>query len=43
MHNSTQGAYALRRCGYATDSGYPGKLINIIERYGLDKLDKQKI
>lgn len=43
MHNSTQAAYSLRRCGYATDSKYPGKLINIIELYGLDKLDNQKI
>lgn len=43
MHNSTQAAYALRRCGYATDSGYPGKLIYLIERWGLDKLDNQKI
>ena len=43
MHNSTAAAYALRRCGYATDSKYPGKLINIIEQYDLDKLDNQKI
>lgn len=43
MFNSTSGAYALRRCGYATDSKYPGKLIDIIERYNLDKLDEQKI
>lgn len=43
MFDSTSGAYALKRCGYATDSGYPGKLIYLIERYGLDKLDYQKI
>ncbi len=43
MHNSTAGAYALRRCGYATDSGYPGKLIYLIERWDLDKFDNQKI
>ncbi|QSX04853.1 glucosaminidase domain-containing protein [Sedimentibacter sp. zth1] len=43
MFDSTSGAYALRRCGYATDSGYPGKLIWLIERYNLDKLDNQKI
>lgn len=43
MFDSTSGAYALRRCGYATDSKYPGKLIYIIDRYDLDKLDEQKI
>lgn len=43
MYNSTWGAYALRRCGYATDSAYPGKLINIIDLYGLDDLDLQGI
>ncbi|CAK7042301.1 glucosaminidase domain-containing protein [Tissierella sp.] len=40
MHNSTQGAWALRRAGYATDSGYPIKLMNIIKQYKLDELDK---
>lgn len=43
MYNSTAAAYALKRCGYATDSGYPGKLIFLIEKWGLDELDKQKI
>ncbi len=43
MYNSTAAAYALKRCGYATDSGYPGKLIYLIERWNLDELDKQKI
>ncbi len=43
MYNSTWGAYALKRCGYATDSGYPGKLIKIIKDYGLDKLDIQTL
>lgn len=43
MFNSTWGAYALKRCGYATDSGYPGKLIKLINDYGLDKLDIQKL
>lgn len=40
MHNSSQGAWALRRAGYATDSKYPLKLINIIESYNLNKLDE---
>lgn len=43
MFNSAWGAYALRRCGYATDSNYPGKLIKIINTYGLDQLDIQKL
>lgn len=43
MHDSTQGAWALRRCGYATDSKYPLKLIDIIKRYGLEALDNAKI
>ncbi len=43
MHHSSSGAYALKRCGYATDSGYPEKLVNIIKQYGLDKLDEQKL
>ncbi len=40
MHDSTQGAWALRRAGYATDSKYPLKLMDIIERYELKKLDE---
>jgi len=40
MHNYTEGAWALKRCGYATDSKYPLKLIDIIERYELYKLDE---
>jgi flagellum-specific peptidoglycan hydrolase FlgJ len=40
MHDSTLGAYALRRCGYATDSQYPVKLINIINQYQLYRLDE---
>lgn len=43
MFNSTAGAYALKRCGYATDPNYSGKLIFMIEKYGLDKYDQQKI
>lgn len=40
MHDSTQGAWALRRAGYATDSQYPIKLMNIIKQYNLEKLDE---
>jgi len=40
MHDSTQGAWALKRCGYATDPQYPTKLIEIIQRYGLYRLDE---
>lgn len=40
MHDSTQGAWALRRAGYATDSKYPLKLVNIIRTYNLHQLDE---
>ncbi|MHB8757462.1 MAG: glucosaminidase domain-containing protein [Bacillota bacterium] len=40
MYDSTQGAWALKRSGYATDSQYPIKLIDIIKRYGLWHLDE---
>ncbi len=40
MFDSTEGAWALRRCGYATDSSYAIKLIDIINRYDLKELDK---
>ena len=43
MHDSTQGAWALRRSGYATDSKYPLKLIDIIKRYDLHLLDETDI
>ncbi len=43
MFDSTQGAWALRRCGYATDSQYSIKLIDIINRYDLKELDKVSI
>ncbi|MCB0661538.1 MAG: LysM peptidoglycan-binding domain-containing protein [Saprospiraceae bacterium] len=33
-------AYGLKRAGYATNPNYPKQLINIIETYELDKLDK---
>lgn len=40
MHDYTQGAWALKRSGYATDSKYPLKLMNIIKQYNLEELDK---
>ncbi len=43
MHDSTQGAWALRRAGYATDSQYSMKLIKIIRLYNLQELDKVSI
>ena len=43
MNDSTQGAWALRRAGYATDSKYPLKLMNIIKLYNLEKLDQVSI
>lgn len=43
MHNSSQGAWALRRAGYATDSKYPIKLMNLIDTYDLMKLDEVNI
>lgn len=43
MHDSTRGAWAIRRAGYATDPKYPMKLINIIKQYDLEKLDEVAI
>lgn len=43
MFDSTQGAWALKRCGYATDSSYAIKLIDIINRYDLRELDEVSI
>ncbi len=43
MFDSTQGAWALKRCGYATDSQYSIKLIDIINRYDLRELDEVTI
>ena len=40
MFDYVRGAYAIRRAGYATDSGYPGKLIKIINDNNLRKLDE---
>ena len=43
MHNSVQGAWALKRTGYATDPEYAKKLNRIIKQYNLKKLDKISI
>lgn len=43
MYDSTQGAWELKRCGYATDSQYAIKLIDIINRYDLRELDEVTI
>lgn len=43
MQDSTQGAWALKRAGYATDSKYPLKLMSIIKLYDLQKLDQAGI
>ncbi len=42
MHDAIQGAWALKRAGYATDSRYPLKLIDIMKRYNLLELDEVK-
>ncbi|MDD2189861.1 MAG: stalk domain-containing protein [Eubacteriales bacterium] len=43
MHDSSLGAWALRRAGYATDSMYPVKLMNLINAYNLEELDRVAI
>ena len=40
MYDSTLGAWAIRRAGYATDPQYPIKLMNIIKQYHLETLDE---
>lgn len=40
MHQPLLGAWALRRAGYATDSRYPLKLIDIMNRYNLYQYDE---
>lgn len=41
-HDDYEGwAKGLKEAGYATDKKYPAKLISFIERYGLDKYDKE--
>lgn len=36
-------AYNLRDCGYCPYEDYPSQLIRIIERYNLDKYDKEEV
>lgn len=43
MHDSTKGAWELKRCGYATDSQYSVKLLNLIKTYNLKVLDQEGI
>jgi flagellum-specific peptidoglycan hydrolase FlgJ len=43
MHDGFKGAWALKRAGYATDSQYPTKLINIMKQYNLHLLDEMGI
>jgi len=40
MYDSSLGAWAIRRAGYATDPQYPLKLMRIIKEYNLETLDK---
>lgn len=40
MHDPVLGAWALKRAGYATDSRYPTKLIDIMNRYDLYRYDR---
>lgn len=40
MHDYQQGAWALKRAGYATDPEYATKLMNIIKTNNLAELDK---
>ena len=40
MYDFTQGAWALKRAGYATDPQYPIKLMKLINQYNLYELDK---
>ena len=43
MHDSTTGAWALWRAGYATDPKYSIKLIRIINQYNLVELDRTSL
>lgn len=40
MHDGVQGAWALKRAGYATDSRYPVKLIDLMKVNNLFRLDE---
>ena len=41
MYDCAEGAWALKRSGYATDPQYAIKLLDLINRYDLWELDKQ--
>lgn len=43
MHDCAEGAWALKRAGYATDPLYAIKLLDIINRYDLRSLDKSSL
>ncbi|MFO7887095.1 MAG: stalk domain-containing protein [Eubacteriales bacterium] len=43
MYDSSKGAWAVKRAGYATDPLYAIKLMNIIETNNLQELDKLEI
>ena len=40
INNYKQWAFGLKKAGYATDKKYPIKLINLIERLGLNRFDR---
>ena len=40
INNYKQWAFGLKKAGYATDKKYPIKLINLVERLGLNRFDK---
>ncbi|MBQ0119253.1 MAG: glucosaminidase domain-containing protein [Bacteroidales bacterium] len=43
IHDYKGWAKGLSQCGYATDPKYPNKLIELIERYGLDHLNDTQV
>ncbi|PKK96210.1 MAG: muramidase, partial [Tenericutes bacterium HGW-Tenericutes-3] len=40
MYQSSLGAWAIKRAGYATDPQYPIKLMKLIRQYNLKELDR---
>ena len=40
MHDYTQGVWAIKRAGYATDPQYALKLMQLIKQYDLQELDR---
>ena len=43
MHDYTQGAWAIKRAGYATDPQYALKLMQLIKQHNLQELDRISI